>query len=161
MGHHFATVVPCNIYSKHDNFSIEDGHVLPGLIHKCYLAEQNNEPFVIWGSGKPLRHFIYSSDLASLMLWYLLESDKKKPIILATDLEDEISIEHAAQLVAEEMEFKGQILFDAAKADGQFQKSCSNARLRSMRPDYKITPVRQAIAETMAWFCIHHKSCRR
>ncbi len=54
----FATVVPCNIFGKHDNFSIKDGHVLPGLMHKCYLAKQNNKPFVIWGSGKPLRQFI-------------------------------------------------------------------------------------------------------
>lgn len=53
-GTNFATVVPCNVYGKHDNFSINDGHVLPGLMHKCLLAKQKGEPFVIWGSGKPL-----------------------------------------------------------------------------------------------------------
>jgi GDP-L-fucose synthase len=53
-GTNFATVVPCNVFGKHDNFSISNGHVLPGLMHKCYLAKQRNEPFVIWGSGKPL-----------------------------------------------------------------------------------------------------------
>jgi GDP-L-fucose synthase len=157
----FATVVPCNVYGKHDNFSIEDGHLLPGLMHKCYVAKQNNEPFVIWGSGKPLRQFIYSNDLASLMLWYLLESDKTEPVILATDPKDEIAIADAAHMVADAMEFKGEIVFDASKADGQFQKTCSNARLRSMRPDFNFTPNRLGIAERMTWLHDNYYSCRR
>jgi len=160
-GTNFATVVPCNIFGKHDNFCIEDGHVLPGLMHKCYLAKQDNEPFVIWGSGKPMRQFIYSSDLASLMLWYLLESDNTDPVILATDPEDEISIADAAHLVAEAMGFKGEIVFDRTKADGQFQKTCSNAALRAIRPDFKFTPVHQAIAETASWLCSNYDRCRR
>jgi GDP-L-fucose synthase len=159
-GTNFATVVPCNIFGKHDNFCIEDGHVLPGLMHKCHLAKAKNEPFVIWGSGKPLRQFIYSKDLASLMLWYLLESEKTEPVILATDPEDEISIADAAKMVAEAMEFKGEIVFDGTKADGQFQKTCSNAKLRAMRPDFKFTPVNQAIAETATWFSSNYDTCR-
>jgi len=160
-GTNFATVVPCNVFGKHDNFSIEDGHVLPGLMHKCYLAKQNNEPFLVWGSGKPLRQFIYSSDLASLMLWYLLESDKTDPLILATDPNDEISIEQAATLVAEAMEFNGNIVLDSSKADGQFQKTCTNARLRSMRPDFRFTPMRQAVRETATWFSKNYNTCRK
>jgi GDP-L-fucose synthase len=160
-GTNFATVVPCNVYGKHDNFCIEDGHVLPGLMHKCYLAKQNNDPFVMWGSGKPLRQFIYSNDLASLMLWYLQESDKIDTVILATDPKDEISIANAARLVAEAMGFKGEIVFDGSKADGQFQKTCSNAALRAMLPDFKFTPVEQAITETAAWFSGNYATCRK
>ena len=51
-----------------DNFSLEDGHVLPSLIHKCYLARKNNEDFIIRGTGKPLRQFIYSEDLAKIIM---------------------------------------------------------------------------------------------
>merc|ERR1712157_234386 len=51
----FTSVIPTNIYGKHDNFSIEDGHVIPGLIHKAYLAKKNNTDLTIWGTGKPLR----------------------------------------------------------------------------------------------------------
>jgi GDP-L-fucose synthase len=160
-GTNFATVVPCNIFGKHDNFSIDDGHVLPGMMHKCYLAKQNNDPFVIWGSGTPVRQFIYSKDLASLMLWYLLESDKTDSVILATDAKDEISIADAATLVAEAMNFKGDIVFDATKADGQFRKTCSNARLRSLHAKFQFTPIREAIAETAAWFCKNYESSRR
>lgn len=160
-GTNFATVVPCNVYGKHDNFSIEDGHVIPGLMHKCYLAKQKNEPFVIWGSGKPLRQFIYSSDLARLMLWYLLESDKTEPLILATDPDDEISIASAARLVAEAMEFKGEIVFDGTKADGQFQKTCSNARLRDSKPVFEFTPIDTAIMDTARWFMQNYETCRK
>lgn len=160
-GTNFATVVPCNVFGKHDNFSIEDGHVLPGLMHKCYLAKQNNEAFVVWGSGKPLRQFIYSSDLARLMLWYLLQSDSTEPVILATDPKDEISIAHAAQIVAEAMEFPGEIVFDRTKADGQYQKTCSNAKLRSLQPFFQFTPVYKALADTAAWFHQNYETCRK
>ena len=67
----FTSIIPTNIYGPHDNFSIEDGHVIPGLIHKCYLAKRDGTPFTIWGSGAPLRQFICSSDLAALTVWVL------------------------------------------------------------------------------------------
>ncbi len=62
-GSHFTSVVPCNVFGPHDNFSLEDGHVLPGLIHKCYLAKKEGHPFVVWGTGKARRQFIYAQDL--------------------------------------------------------------------------------------------------
>ena len=70
-GHEFTAVIPTNIFGKFDNFSVSDGHVIPGLIHKCYLAKKNGEAFVVSGSGKPLRQFVFSKDLARLMLWTL------------------------------------------------------------------------------------------
>lgn len=88
----FTSVIPTNIFGPHDNYSIEDGHVLPGLMHKCYLAKQNNEDFVIWGTGKPLRQFIYSVDLGRLFLWVLRQYDSVDPIILSVGEEDEVSI---------------------------------------------------------------------
>lgn len=59
-GCNFTSIIPTNIYGPHDNFSIKNGHVIPGLIHKCYIAKRDNTPFTIWGSGKPLRQFVYS-----------------------------------------------------------------------------------------------------
>ena len=59
-GCNFTSIIPTNIYGPHDNFSIKNGHVIPGLIHKCYNAKKDNTPFTIWGSGKPLRQFVYS-----------------------------------------------------------------------------------------------------
>lgn len=59
-GCNFTSIIPTNIYGPNDNFLIENGHVIPGLIHKCYIAKRDGTPFTVWGSGKPLRQFIYS-----------------------------------------------------------------------------------------------------
>jgi GDP-L-fucose synthase len=104
-GTNFAAIAPCNVFGPGDNFSLDDGHVLAGLMHKCYLAKQEGKPFVIWGSGKPLRQFIYNKDLAKLMVWYMLDCDSTETITLAPDESDEISIADAAKLVARSMDF--------------------------------------------------------
>lgn len=95
----FTSVVPTNIFGPHDNFSIEDGHVLPGLMHKCLLAKQKQAAgeeasFVIWGSGTPLRQFIFSEDLGALMVWALREYDSIEPIILSVPEEAEVRTPH-------------------------------------------------------------------
>ncbi|NXV90222.1 FCL synthase, partial [Calonectris borealis] len=59
-GCRFTAVIPTNVFGPHDNFNIEDGHVLPGLIHKVYLAKQTGSALTVWGTGKPRRQFIYS-----------------------------------------------------------------------------------------------------
>lgn len=70
-GCNFTSIIPTNIYGPHDNFSIEDGHVIPGLVHKTYLAKKNGTDLTIWGTGSPLRQFIYSHDLARLTVrWH-------------------------------------------------------------------------------------------
>ena len=66
-GLNYTSVIPTNIYGPNDNFSLTDGHVIPMLIHKMYLAQRDNTDFVVWGSGKPLREFIYSKDVAKLV----------------------------------------------------------------------------------------------
>jgi GDP-L-fucose synthase len=97
-----------NKYYKLSNHyrSIEDGHVIPGLMHKCYLAKQNGSDFVIWGSGAPLRQFIYSRDLAELTVAVLRKYDSVEPIILSVGEEDEVPIGHVAKLVAGKTDLK-------------------------------------------------------
>ena len=70
-GCNFIVGIPTNIYGPNDNFNLTEGHVLPALIHKCYLAKQNKTPLSIWGSGEPLREFVYADDIAGLALWAL------------------------------------------------------------------------------------------
>ena len=103
-GCNFTSVVPTNIYGPNDNFCVEDGHVIPGLINKCYNAKKNNTPFVIWGTGAPLRQFIYSHDLARLTIWVMRNYHSNEPIILSVGEEDEVSIKDVALAVAEAME---------------------------------------------------------
>lgn len=118
-GCNFTSIIPTNIYGPHDNFSIQNGHVIPGLIHKCYNAKKDGTPFTIWGSGSPLRQFIYSLDLAELSVWVMREYHQPEPITLSVDEDAEVSIKDVALAVAKAMKFEGEIIFDSTKADGQ------------------------------------------
>lgn len=160
-GCNFTSIIPTNIYGPHDNFSIQNGHVIPGLIHKCYLAKKNNTDFTIWGSGTPLRQFIYSLDLAELTVWVMREYHSPDPITLSVDEADEVSIKDVALAVAKAMKFEGNVVFDSEKADGQFKKTACNKKLRSYRPDYKFTSIEDGIQKSVDWFVANYDTCRK
>ncbi|ELT89605.1 hypothetical protein CAPTEDRAFT_98567 [Capitella teleta] len=160
-GCHFTSVIPTNVYGPHDNFCIEDGHVLPGLMHKVYKAQKDNSEFVIWGTGSPLRQFIYSLDLGRLFVWVMREYPEIDPIILSVGEEDEVSIKDAAQMVIDGMDFTGPVVHDTSKADGQFKKTASNVKLRKYLPDFKFTPMKDAVRETCQWFKANYETARK
>ncbi|ORY52429.1 epimerase-domain-containing protein [Rhizoclosmatium globosum] len=160
-GSNFTSVIPTNIFGPHDNYHLEDSHVIPGLIHKCYLAKRNGTPFVIGGSGTPLRQFIYSRDLAKLFIWVLREYDSVKPIILSVPEEDEISIKKVAESIATAMEFEGPVVWDTTRSDGQYKKTASNAKLSNLFPEFEFTPFEQALKESVDWFIENYESVRK
>lgn len=157
----FTSIIPTNIYGPHDNFNVQKGHVIPGLIHKCYLAKQNNTPFTIWGSGTPLRQFIYSLDLAELTVWVMREYHDPNPITLSVDEEAEVSIKDVALSVVKAMKFEGEVIFDTEKADGQFKKTACNKKLRKHRPDYKFTSIDEGIQKAVDWFVENYETARK
>jgi GDP-L-fucose synthase len=157
----FTSIIPTNIYGPHDNFSIQNGHVIPGLIHKCYLAKKNDEDFCIWGSGTPLRQFIYSLDLAELTVWVMRNYHSPDPITLSVDERDEVSIKDVALSVAKAMKFDGNIVFDTTKADGQFKKTASNHKLRKYLPDYQFTTIDEGIQKSVDWFIENYDTARK
>ncbi|KAL0598472.1 GDP-L-fucose synthase [Plecturocebus cupreus] len=157
----FTAVIPTNVFGPHDNFNIEDGHVLPGLIHKVHLAKSSGSALTVWGTGQPRRQFIYSLDLAQLIIWVLREYNEVEPIILSVGEEDEVSIKEAAEAVVEAMDFHGEVTFDTTKSDGQFKKTASNSKLRTYLPDFRFTPFKQAVKETCAWFTANCEQARK
>jgi len=157
----FTAIIPTNIYGKNDNFSITKGHVIPGLINKCYQAKQDNTPFCIWGSGTPLRQFVYSRDLAELTVWVTREYDEPDPIILSVDEDDEITIKDVALAVAKAHNFEGKIEFDTSKSDGQYKKTACNKKLRKYRPDYEFTSMPDGIQQSVDWFVANYDTCRK
>lgn len=160
-GCNFTSVIPCNVFGPHDNFNINDGHVLPGLIHKVYQAKQNGDKLTIWGTGKPLRQFIYSLDLARLFLLVLREYEDSSPIVLSVDEADEVSIKDAALDIVEAMNFTNGVVYDTTKSDGQYKKTASNAKLRKMWPQFTFTPFKQAIKESCDWFVENFDQARK
>jgi len=152
-------VIPTNIYGPHDNFNLESSHVTPALIHKCYLAKKDDTNLVVWGSGKPLREFIFSKDVGEITELILEHYEGTEPMILSTS--EEISIREAVEVIAEVMEFDGKIIFDDSKPDGQFRKPTSNLRLKNFLPEYEFTSFKEGIKQTVDWFIENHDSCRK
>ena len=156
----FTSVIPTNIYGPHDNYHLEDAHVIPALIHKCHLAKQAGTPFVVSGSGTPLRQFLFSEDLGRLLVWAILNYEETSPLILSVDETAEISIGDVARTIAHEMGFTGDIVFDTSRPDGQFKKTASNATLRSLLPNFQFTPIQAGLRASIRWFLENQESFR-
>ena len=149
-GLNYKSVIPTNIYGPNDNYDIKNGHVIPSLIHKCFLARENKTNFTIWGSGKPLREFIFSKDVARLTEWVLENYEENEPIILSTS--DEISIKDVVEIIVDIMNFKGKIVWDKDKPEGQFRKPSDNHKIKSYLPEFKFTPLYEGLKETIEYF---------
>jgi GDP-L-fucose synthase len=162
-GDNFICVIPTNIYGENDNFSLEDGHVIPALIHKCYKAKKEKEHFVVSGSGKPLRQFIYSKDLAKLIIWSLFEYNEKDSIILSVGEKDEISIKDVATLIAKELNYEYMMKFDETKPDGQFKKTADNTKLMSYNnlSNFRFIKIEDGLRSTIEWFIKNYANCRK
>jgi len=146
----YSIGIPANIYGAFDNFDLHDGHVIPSLVHKVYNAKLKNEPLVVWGTGKSLREFVYSEDIARLATWMLDDYESDEPLILSNS--QELSIRNLVELIADIMNFKGQIIFDTSKPDGQYRKPSNNSVLNSLNPDFKFTPISYGLESTIKWF---------
>ncbi|XP_053695430.1 probable GDP-L-fucose synthase [Sabethes cyaneus] len=165
----FTSVVPCNVFGPHDNFTPGVSHVIPGMIHRLheiiYLKDletpQEEKVFPVYGTGKPLRQFIYSKDLAKLIIWVLRSYTSVAPIILSVDEEAEVSIAQLAESIAKAFEFKGKLVFDASYADGQYKKTASNAKLRKLRPDFQFTDFDTAIKQAVQWYVENYDQARK
>jgi GDP-L-fucose synthase len=158
-GLNYVSVIPTNIYGLNDNFSLNSGHVIPMLLHKIYNAQRNNTDFVVWGSGTPLREFIYSKDVAKLSEWALDNYDESEPIIFSNSVE--ISIMDLVDLLVKEFNFKGKVIFDKTKPDGQFRKPSDNSKLKSYLPNFEFTPIEMGLKETINWFIENYDKTRK
>lgn len=155
----FVCVIPTNIYGINDNFSLEDGHVIPALIHKCYLAKQENKPFVIKGSGSALRQFMYSEDIARLMMW-VLEDYNDDSIILSVSESDEVPISRIVELIAENMKYTN-IEYDKTCSDGQYKKTADNSKLMQYNSNFEFTSMEDGLKKTVEWFLENYEIARK
>lgn len=155
----YIVAIPANIYGPNDNWSLTDGHVMPSLIHKSFLAKNNETELYVWGSGSPLREFIYSGDIAKLTMWALENYSEDTPIIFSSGIE--ISIKDVVGLITKEMNFKGSILFDSSKPDGQYRKPSDTTKLKKYHPDFEFTPIEIGLKKTVEWFMHKYPSVRK
>ena len=156
----YFNVIPTNIYGKNDNFNLENGHVIPALIHKTFLAMQNKEDLVIMGSGKAVREFIFSEDVAKLCKRLIESYDGKGPVILS-DSKSQISIADLVSLIVELSGFKGKVIFDSSKSDGQLIKSTDNSKLLDItNNNFSFTSLEEGLKITIDWFFKNYDRAR-
>jgi GDP-L-fucose synthase len=124
-----------------------------------YNAQRDNTDFVVWGSGTPLREFIYSKDIAKLSEWALDNYNESEPIIFSNS--NEISVKDLVDLLVNEFNFKGKVIFDKTKPDGQFRKPSDNSKLKSYLPNFEFTPIEEGLKETINWFRNNYENTRK
>lgn len=144
------SIIPTNIYGPYDNFNLEHAHVIPALIHKCYLAKQNNTPWTIWGSGEAIREFIHVEDIVKLTVKLLDSYTDTLPIILSTS--EQTKIKTVVELIAKHMNFTGEIIFDTSKPEGQIRKPSDTAPLKQLFPFHNFISIDDGIQQTTQWF---------
>ena len=157
-GDNFISVMPTNLYGPNDNFDLQSSHVLPALMRKFHQAKVNNSEFVeIWGTGKPKREFLYIDDLADACV-YLLENvdaeqlyDKMEVSHINIGCGEDLSIAELASMIAEIVDFKGEIIYDPTKLDGTSRKLLDISRLKNLGWKPNIT-LQEGIEKSYEWY---------
>ncbi len=130
-GTQFVSVMPTNLYGPNDNYDLDNSHVLPALIRKAHEAKMRGDStYVVWGSGQPMREFLYVDDLADACL-FLMESGVSDGLFNVGTGQD-VTIRELAETVMSVVGFNGKIVFDANKPDGSPRKLLNVERMREL-----------------------------
>jgi len=152
-GTNYIAVMPTNLYGPNDNFHPENSHVLPAMIYKIHKAKcEGADVLELWGTGEPLREFLWSEDMADACV-YCLENinyaDVKSHINIGTG--KEISIANLAALVAKTINYNGKIIFDSSKPNGTMRKLCDVSKIQSMGWRHKIE-IEEGVEKLYKWY---------
>lgn len=149
-GHNIINLMPTNLYGPNDNFSENDSHVIPGLIHKMHKAKKNDENiFKIWGSGTPLREFLFVDDLSSAVE-FIVKNDISIDL-LNVGSGDEISILDLANEIKNVIGFEGKIELDKSKPDGNPRKLLDSSKLNKLGW-HSETKLVEGLTKTYNWY---------
>lgn len=149
-GHKILNLMPTNLYGPNDNFSESESHVIPGLIRRMHTAKINNhKSFEVWGTGNPLREFLYVDDLSSAIN-YLIDKDIVVNL-LNVGSGEEISIKDLAMVIKDIIGYKGEIVFNKDYPDGNPRKFLDSSLINSFGWKAQ-TRLEDGIAKTYSWY---------
>lgn len=150
-GFHAVTLLPVNLYGPGDNFDPASSHVIPALIRRCVEARDAGAPeVVVWGTGSASREFLFVRDAADGIARAADRYDDPDPVNLGSG--QEITIRGLAGLVAEECGYRGRLVWDASKPDGQPRRCLDTTRAKERFGWAATTPFREGLRETVAWY---------
>lgn len=150
-GFNSCCLFPVNLYGPGDNFDPESSHVIPALIKKCIDAVTNNESRItVWGTGKPSREFLYVEDAAEAIILATERYDKSDPINIGAGFE--ITIKDLIELIIKLTGFKGEIVWDTSKPDGQPRRMLDISKAEKEFGFRAQTSFKDGLKETIEWY---------
>ncbi|MEQ9945757.1 GDP-L-fucose synthase [Pectobacterium aroidearum] len=167
-GRDYRSVMPTNLYGENDNFHPENSHVIPALMRRFHEAKVSNAPeVVVWGSGKPMREFLFVDDMASASI-HVMELDKAvydshtDPMLSHINVGTGVdcTISEMANTMAKVVGYQGNVVFDASKPDGTPRKLMDVSRLKQLGWQYKIE-LEEGLLKTYNWFLANQSSFRK
>ena len=145
-GTNFISVMPTNLYGKNDNYDLNNSHVLPAMIRKFHEAKlEGKDKVEIWGTGTPMREFLYVDDLADACVYLMSSYDESEIVNIGTG--EDITIKDLAYLVKEVVDFQGEIYFNTDMPDGTPRKLLDVSKLKELGWTYK-TSLKEGIQKT-------------
>jgi len=150
-GTEYVSIIPSNAYGPNDHYDLENNHVIPALIRKAHEAKISEDKYYsVWGSGEPMREFLYVDDLANACIFIMERNDIKSDVFNVGTGQD-VSIRVLAEVVMEIVGFKGELCFDTSKPDGTPRKLLDVSKIASMGWTAKTT-LKEGLALTYKSF---------
>lgn len=151
----YISAMPTNLYGYNDNFDLESSHVLPALMRKIHDAKENNVPEVtVWGTGSPLREFLFVDDLADALVFLMNEYSGEEHVNVGTGTD--VSIKELAQLICKVVGYKGKLVFDTSKPDGTPKKLLDVLKINSLGWKAAVS-LEEGIRKTYEWYLQEYK----
>jgi GDP-L-fucose synthase len=149
-GKDFVSLMPTNLYGERDNFDLKSSHVLPAMIRKFHDAKENNHSTVtLWGSGTPMREFLYVDDLASAVLFTL--ENKLPEYLYNVGTGVDLTVKELAESIQRILGFEGTITWDSSKPDGTPRKLMDVSKMQNLGWRHKVD-LEEGIHKTYSWF---------
>jgi len=154
-GDNFISCMPTNLYGPNDNFDLKNSHVLPALIRKFHEAKVNSSDVVeVWGTGTPLREFLYVDDMADACVFLMENYDGEQHVNIGTG--EEVSIRELAETVKEVVGFEGELVFNTNMPDGTPRKLTTVEKLNGLGWKHKVS-LNEGIKLAYDWFLENYK----
>jgi GDP-L-fucose synthase len=158
-GTNFISVMPTNLYGPHDNFDLQNSHVLPALLRKFHEAKvNNNESVTLWGTGSPYREFLYVDDMADACVFLMNTYDSSEIINIGSG--EDLPIKELAEIVKSIVGYTGEIRWDITKPDGTPKKQLDVSKLFALGWKPQVT-LKEGIKREYEWFLTEYEEIKR
>jgi GDP-L-fucose synthase len=154
----YTSVLPVNIFGEADNYDLEQGHVIPSLIHRCQKAMEEGKPLQVWGTGIARREFCYAQDLARVCD-ELLRMNGETPDLLIVSNSREYTIKEIVAKVCKAFNYN-EVEWLTDKPNGQLSRPSDTARFKKYFPDFNFTDIDEAIQKSVDWFKLYYPRVR-